>query len=336
MNANLGNLLSNLHVEEPITCGHLRLTPLSLSTDSDLEYVTLDDQLGDDITVEEISASGSVPELRVHNRSSQRVFIFEGTTLVGAKQNRAVNISIMLSPKSATAIPVSCVERGRWNLHTRHFNPSWFSDCHLRGMMSADAMTSLKRTGKVEVSQRAVWEHVENLLCKGEIPSPTRAYNALFDKWDPELIEDEAKLRPPERASGIAVEIDGRFQAVDLFDKPATLKNLWPKLVRSHVLSAHSSLPARGRMIDVNELLQRVLSSAGESFRPAGVGESVRWATDGAVGAALLCEGRLVHLSLFADTSTELVPSTRFPQEKLPVNDPAGSGRRRSWWRFWL
>ena len=78
-------------------------------------YLLLDEALAKGIAqVTETSTTGSVPELRFENRSDQSILIVDGEALVGAKQNRIVNISILVPPQSIMPIPVSCVERGRW------------------------------------------------------------------------------------------------------------------------------------------------------------------------------------------------------------------------------
>src|SRR6516165_7284350 len=122
MATRLTDLLSDIFVEEPIVYRSLRLIPLRFKRASVLEYLTFDDTSSEGlITVEETSTSGTVAELRVRNSAKNYVFIPEGTTLVGAKQNRVVNLSVMLAPDTVTVIPVSCVERGRWRFLTLQF-----------------------------------------------------------------------------------------------------------------------------------------------------------------------------------------------------------------------
>ena len=79
------------------------------------DYRTLDEGLkvgGVEIT--EVSEQGSVPELRVVNRGLHPILIVDGEELIGAKQNRVVNLTILVAPQSKLTIPVSCVEAGRW------------------------------------------------------------------------------------------------------------------------------------------------------------------------------------------------------------------------------
>jgi hypothetical protein len=141
-----------------------------------------------------------------------------------------------------------------------------------------------------------------------------------------------------ENACGVAVEIDGLLEAVDLFDKPSTLHKLWPRLVRSYVLAALGPRVPQGKKTDVKAFLERVLSSEGESYEPVGVGTTIRLTNAEVVGAALMCEGQLVHLSLFANG----VPNPSSGGQPLPTpqaSDPANQAKPTSphnpWWRFW-
>src|SRR5262249_34541910 len=154
---NLRSLLPELVVEKPIAYQRLGISPLRFRNSTELEYLILGDGISEElIRVEETSAAGCVPELRVRNRAKQRVLIPEGTTLIGAKQNRVVNLTILLAPESVTVIPVSCIERGRWHFTSSHFSPGHFPDGKLRALMTKDATASLKKGGKVQVDQRAV------------------------------------------------------------------------------------------------------------------------------------------------------------------------------------
>jgi len=86
------------------------------------DYLTLDEALSKNlIDVVELDKDGSVPELKVVNKSDRMFLILDGEELVGAKQNRIVNTTILIPAKSTSVIPVSCVEQGRWSYDTDKF-----------------------------------------------------------------------------------------------------------------------------------------------------------------------------------------------------------------------
>src|SRR5229473_728365 len=89
--------------------GSLQVFGLRWSARNDLDYRTLDEALLDKVLdIAEINEGGQVPTLRVANRSERMVFLMAGELLVGCKQDRVLNTSMMIPSKSKMAMPVSC------------------------------------------------------------------------------------------------------------------------------------------------------------------------------------------------------------------------------------
>ena len=61
------------------------VAPLFPRTDPVAAYVTLDEALAGGLRVRETSEAGSVPELVVENPLAERVLLYDGEELVGAK-----------------------------------------------------------------------------------------------------------------------------------------------------------------------------------------------------------------------------------------------------------
>ena len=60
-------------------------------------YLLLDEAVRQGLArVTEVSAAGSVPELKLVNDADRPVLLLDGEELVGAKQNRIVNLSILV------------------------------------------------------------------------------------------------------------------------------------------------------------------------------------------------------------------------------------------------
>ena len=91
------------------------VAPLFPRRDPVADYVTLDEALPRGLRITEVDEAGSVPELVVENPLDERVLLYDGEELVGAKQNRILNVSVLVEAKSTLRIPVSCVEQGRWS-----------------------------------------------------------------------------------------------------------------------------------------------------------------------------------------------------------------------------
>ena len=85
----------------------LALLPiLQESQTTPLLYLTLDEALTKGhLKINEVSETGNVPELLLENNSSTPVFLMDGEELVGAKQNRILNLSILAPANKKIVIP---------------------------------------------------------------------------------------------------------------------------------------------------------------------------------------------------------------------------------------
>lgn len=104
-------------------CQNLVLFPLLAPESGEPDYLTLEEALGQEaVVITEVSEGGQVPELKLVNHSDSKILILDGEELKGAKQNRIVNATFLIGPKSEMVIPVSCVEHGRWDYKSREFD----------------------------------------------------------------------------------------------------------------------------------------------------------------------------------------------------------------------
>ena len=102
----------------------LTIIPLFATAPPRADYVGLDEGSATGLAVTEVSESGSVESLLVTNPLGSAVLLYEGEELVGAKQNRVLERSILVGAGSKLEIPAKCVEQGRWAYRSRRFAPA--------------------------------------------------------------------------------------------------------------------------------------------------------------------------------------------------------------------
>src|ERR1700680_626449 len=116
----LADLFVNLAVGTPQTHENMAIYPLYVKNGHQRGYQTLDEALeAKTVEVLEVSEGGSVPNLAVRNTGTRPILLVIGEELIGAKQNRVLNTSLLVPAESELKIPVSCVERGRWSYRSR-------------------------------------------------------------------------------------------------------------------------------------------------------------------------------------------------------------------------
>jgi len=304
---------STLGTSTPSTLG----TPSTLSTDDAVgEYVVLDEALSDGVVdITEVSEQGSVPDLKFANRGARPVLIVDGEELLGAKQNRVVNLSILVAANSELTIPVSCVEAGRWRSRSRHFTAAPRTQYATgRAKRMADVSLSMMVRGERVSDQAGVWEDIAAKACRLEADSPTSAMEAIFERHVGSIDEYVAGCRPVEGQVGALFFVGETLIGFDLFDRPSTLSKLLPKLVRSVAVDAIDAASMRSKShdsasagLDANAIHARagqflaVASDAPQHVTAGvGVGEDLRITAPRIAGAALVTNSHLVHLGAFA------------------------------------
>ena len=281
----------------------LAVFPLYSPPTGSAAYLLSDEALATgSVTVAETSEAGSVPTLVVANETDSPVLFLEGEELRGAKQNRVLNTSVMVAARARTAIPVSCVEAGRWRYASRHFGTSGYhSSPRLRHIIKGSASRSARAGRGHGSDQGEVWKEVSRQMEALGAHSPTAAMADTFDAYRDRLAEFRKRLTHVEGATGLAVAIGGKVASIDLFDKPATCRKVWDRLLTGVVMDAVEAGPATepAAAESVLQVVARLREAAWQPVPTVGAGEEFRSDTDdGQHASALVFEGSVVHGSL--------------------------------------
>lgn len=306
MNGTLEKTMELLKVEEPVSYGPLRLFPLTGGPSAEEGIALLDEALDTGaLRVEELDEGGSVPELKVTNQGSVPVLVLEGDELIGAKQNRIVNSSVLVAAESELVLPVSCVERGRWSYRSRAFS-SGDGRPHpsLRGLKSRSVHDSLRRGRGHRSDQGAVWDEVERVAHLHEAPSPTDALQDTRTHLSDRIAAFTALADGiPESARGVAVAVGGRVTVVEVLAGPRSLKKVLRKLLSGYALEALAATPKDGtaNSASVEGVVRAMAQAHPEEHQAVGSGRDLRFETEGLSGYALADRENVLHAAAFAD-----------------------------------
>ena len=296
--------LDQVTLGDPIVYGQMALFPLIDSQQSHAGYTVMDDALRDGCAeVTEVSDSGSVPELSFKNGCDQRVFLMEGEELVGAKQNRTLNISILVPAGEEIKIPVTCVESGRWAYDSPAFRRS--ERAHFskgRRSKMASVSMSMRVEERPHADQSEVWSRISEKASKMKSHSRTSAMSDIFEDNKDKVEEYVSAFTTVENQSGMLVMVGDDIIGLDLFDSSDTLQKLMPKLVRSYALDAieiRTKKPYQPKQCDAEELLKKTAAANTTTHLGIGDGENIRIQSEEVVGGALIVDGQVIHLSVF-------------------------------------
>jgi len=304
----LSRALHCLEVGNPITGGPLTVFPLLRADAPPATYALLDEALDAGLAeVTEISDGGSVPELLFRNKSDRDILLVDGEELVGAKQNRVLNLTILVGAFQEVKIPVSCVEAGRWAWRSRRF-ASGKKKLHasarrekMRGVSASMRESGQRSRGDI---QGAVWRSVDEKMASYKFASRTSSLHDVFDSVEERLQQHRSKVAPLPGQIGAVFVVGGQVAGVELFDAADTLGKLLPKLVDSYLFdalelestSAEVKVPS---LAEVRALLERIATAQPTVYTAVAKGIDLRIERPDLHAAALADGERVVHLSAF-------------------------------------
>jgi len=296
--------LPALKIGPPINYEALSVFPLfSDNGEGGVPYALSDEAIANEsVTVTEVSEGGSVPDLLVENKGDTRVLFLEGEELIGAKQNRILNLSLLVAAHTKTPVPVSCVEQGRWRYKSRAFGSSGSSSpSSLRHILKRSVYGSLKAKRGHRSDQGKVWAEVQRKQRSLGTDSPSSALADTYRDYESEIGQFRDALKPVDGAVGMAVAVGGKIVSIDVLDKPSTCQKVWGRLLTGFILDAieSGSSGKQGSAEDAEALLGGISGLPWEEVETVGEGQEHRSETEnGLLGALLAFDGTVIHASI--------------------------------------
>lgn len=317
----------------------LDIFPLLSSGAPDLPFDLLVDAVASGLlTIGEVG-EGTVPTLIAKNAGERAVLVLDGEQLIGARQNRMTNRSILLPARSSTEIPVYCMEQGRWRFESDVMTPSpQHSPAKVRrrareaearhAAAGADASVNMLRHAQGEV-----WSDVAETLHAFEADSATHSLDAAYAAAH-EMTDWLASFPCEPGQVGLLAFVAGVPLGVDVIGAPRLYARLHQRLLRGYVLDAleheRRHRPASPASSPLQAGAQHYLDSVrtAERTEAPSVGIGRYCVLRGpVVGGELLHAGRVAHLSAFPACTTGWsggVPS----DDVIPVAPPSHRRRR--------
>jgi hypothetical protein len=241
-----------------------------------------------------------VPELRLVNKGDQRVLVLDGEELRGAKQNRVLNTTILVSHFSTLVVPVSCTEAGRWSYASPQFAESEVvAERHVRYAMRETTHASLAAGVGHRSDQGRVWREVDAMHARQRTDSATRAMRDSYEAKKQDLDRVLAAFPRLDHQKGMLVLHGERVVGLDYVSRSRQYADLHDKLLRSYAFEALVSDGKPGERDVADAFLGRIAELSGRRFKSPGLGWDVRFQGAGVLGSALVYRGSAVHAAFF-------------------------------------
>lgn len=310
--------LKTMQFGQPQVSGRMTMIPIERTgamaqSDYQISDVAFDDG---SLSISEVDESGIVGQLLARNDAIKPVLLLDGIALIGAKQNRILNTSVMVPATSAVKLPVSCVEQGRWNYSSRSFRQSKDALFAKARSRKAEFMTHRKMAAGANVSQDdlfaadqgAVWRDVGLALGKSQAMSASSNMEAAYAIEEDRLQSFEDAFSTTENQVGAIFCIDDVPIGLELVETPDLFASAFDRLVRSFGLTTlhHDEMTDSNSVSSAERFIEQLASAELVSAPSVGIGDDINVISDRLSATGLVVNDRVVHLaafskSLFAD-----------------------------------
>jgi hypothetical protein len=232
----IAKLTDGTEIGAPVSHGQLTVFPLLTKAGVvEKDYMVLDEGMDKGYVAIKEKNDEQVAELHLTNKGNKPLFVMAGEIIVGGKQDRIISKDVVIPPNQQVAIPVRCVEHGRWAGVQRGFSSA-----------KAMAHTKLRTTANYD-GQGEVWKEVADKNVKRGKANATDTYRRVATETDVKAAikgyqdvigAGMAKAAEGGRMVGFAVAVNGKIVAVEQFGSPKLFGKLRDKLLQSYYVEA--------------------------------------------------------------------------------------------------
>lgn len=299
----------------------LSIVQFSSLSKNTFDYISADSAMKSNfIEVKEVNREGSVNTLFLINHSDKFVFLMDGDILQGAKQNRVLNTSVLVTPNSKINLPVSCVEQGRWSYISNKFKPSgYFSPRDIRAKKSEAVKKNLREKDEYFADQGEVWSSIRKIAYHLDANSSTMDLSYVYDRKKNDFDKFINNFYPDNQANGFAIFVDNNLLNIDVFNRTDIYKEYFLKILKSAAMEVFfledkeneiNEAEAYYKTVDIFDNLPQLKFTVHSGV---GVGEEKRFDSEKLTGFELDYQNHLIHLTLLRldDDSNKNKPSGR-------------------------
>ncbi|MEW6581279.1 MAG: DUF6569 family protein [Actinomycetota bacterium] len=297
-----------IQLGDPVAHRGIVVAPLFPRVTPRAVYASLDQAIAAGMEVREVDAAGSVGQLTVHNPTGAPVLLYDGEELLGAKQNRVLNVTVLVPPHSELLIPVSYVEQGRWSADAAAFRDSGHTAYPELRRRKAQALAA----GPLDPGrgQGEVWQDIAEKSTRVGHRSPTGAHADMHRALAPRVDELAAAFPAQPGQCGAVLALDGRVTCLDAVSRPDAFARLSPKLLRGYMLDAVEAVDRAAAPRDAITAFVAAVGETAVTRRPSvGLGDDLRLHGAATIGSGLMLDGELIQVCAYPSDGREDGPA---------------------------
>ena len=251
----------------------------------------------------------TVNTLIVKNNAVTPLILIDGEEVIGGDQNRLVNSTILVAPKSEMKIPVSCTERGRWAYKSEFKDSEYIANYETRRAK----MSAIRLKKPV---QNTVWSSIDCLEDMNEYKSPTSAMTESYDKLKIDHNNFIKAFTIENDQNGIVIILNGEIKGFELFLNSEIYKEFHEKILKSYLIDAKNENTTFSINIDeIKLVLDNAIASNFEKKESEGLEEAYEFENESGFGKLYSYSQEIIHWSYFKQIEDKINNPTEEDEE---------------------
>lgn len=299
----INDVLDQINMFQPEIYDNMTVVGFKIPEKTHIDLMSLETGLDLGLVeITEINEGGNVGEVKVINKAVTPLLLLDGEEIIGSKQNRILNSTIIVPAKSEKIIPVSCTESGRWHYKSSKFKYSnHMATSNVRRDKLNSVSDSLRSSNSFRSNQTQVWKNIEKTEKDLKLHNKTCALHDSYTKKSLDIEDYKKSFMLHENQNGIIVYINGKLVGFEIIYNSARYKEYHNKLIESYILDAITKQKEDYEKEDFNEtdFIKKFQDLECEIFESVGLGTDCRMENDDITGSAMIYENNIINASFF-------------------------------------
>ena len=295
----IGEVNSDIELLTPQSHENIAIIPLKTNRNYNLDILTLKKGLELNLVAVNECEKSTVNTLIVVNKAVTPLLLIDGEEVVGGDQNRLVNSTILIAPRKASEIPVSCTERGRWAYKSEFKQSDYLAAFNTRRVKS-HAMHEDRSP------QHDIWTSIDELEMRHDFSSPTSSMNENYENKKVNLNEILHSFEIVDGQNGVLIMINGEIKGFELFLNPEIYKEFHEKVLKSYLIDAEVKTTTFTINIDAaKQVIDDAMNSSFEPKQSKGLENAYGFENSQGIGDIYIYENEIIHWSYFKKEDSE-------------------------------
>lgn len=272
---------------------NLSVFPIINNNQMKLDFIDLKTGLEMGIVSVEECKTSDISHVELHNNSVAPLLLIDGEEIIGSKQNRIINETLIIPPKTRETISVLCSEKGRWEYKSDFKYSNYFAN-------SSTRTRKLESQINNENIQSGVWNSIDRLDKSSSTYSITTALRDTYIN-NQEVCKDYLKhFKITDNQVGVLVVVNGVIKGIEIFCNTLIYKKYHDSILKSYIIDDFSNSSNNNiTELTASTTLENILNANLTKKESIGLGNHYTMSDNSYNGSIVFLDDNLIHAIYF-------------------------------------